>query len=139
MTTPRSIRERSVFIDTSAFYALLDERDRWNSEAQRQFTVVTDERRPLVTSNLVVAETHVLLLRALGRAAALRWLDSLDINLIFQTEADHGEVYQLLARYEDKNFSYTDAFSFVVIERLGLGAAFTFDAHFRQYGVEVLP
>ena len=139
MTTPRSIRERSVFIDTSAFYALLDGRDRWNSEAQQQFTVITEERRPLVTSNLVVAETYALARANLGHAAAVRWLSSLDLNLIFQTEDDHDEVYRLLARYDDKDFSYTDATSFVIMERLGIPTALTFDSHFRQYGVAVQP
>lgn len=133
------MRERSVFIDTSAFYALLDGRDRWNAEATRQFGAVTDERRPLVTSNLVVAETYTLARRALGHRAALRWLDSLDINLFFETEEHHGEVCRLLARYEDKSFSYTDALSFVLMERLGIPVALTFDADFRRYGLDVLP
>ena len=92
-----------------------------------------------MTSNLVVAETYALARRALGHGVALRWLDGLDINLVFQTEGDHGEVCKLLARYHDKEFSYTDALSFVLMERLGVPTAFTFDAHFRQYGVEVLP
>ena len=92
-----------------------------------------------MTSNLVVAETYALARTALGHGAALRWLDSLDLNLVFQTTDDHDEVHRLLARYQDKRYSYTDALSFVLIERLGLGAAFTFDAHFRQYGMAVLP
>jgi predicted nucleic acid-binding protein len=31
-----------------------------------------------------------------------------------------------------------DAVSFAVMERLGISAAFTFDAHFAQYGWSVL-
>ncbi len=93
----------------------------------------------MVTSNLVVAETYIMAREGLGHAIATRWLDSLDINLVFQTEGDHGEVSKLLARYHDKEFSYTDALSFVLMERLGVPTAFTFDAHFQQYGVEVLP
>lgn len=139
MTTPRSLQERAVFVDTSAFVALLDARDQWSREARDQFTLVTDDRRPLVTSNLIVAETHVLVLRALGRRAAYRWLESLDLNLIFQTERDHARVLELLAQYDDKAFSYTDALSFVLMERLGIPTAFTFDDHFRQYGVAVVP
>lgn len=139
MTTPRSVRQRSVFIDTSAFYALLDRRDRWNGAARQHLAAITDERRPLATSNLVVAETHALARSSLGHQVAIRWLDSLDINLIMQTEADHHEVRNLLARYEDKDFSYTDALSFVLMQRLAIPVAFTFDAHFRQYGLEVIP
>ena len=38
----------------------------------------------------------------------------------------------------DKTFSYTDACSVAVMERLGLKTAFAFDPHFRQYGFHVL-
>ena len=43
-----------------------------------------------------------------------------------------------LARYRDKDFTLTDATCFAIMERLGIGAAFTFDDDFRQYGVVVL-
>ena len=139
MTTPRSLRERAVFADTSALFALLDRRDRWHDIASETFNRLARERRPLFTSNLVVAETYILAREALGHTLATAWLVSLDVNLVFQTESDHQEVSELLARYADRDFSYADALSFVLIERLGLGAALTFDSHFRQYGVAVQP
>jgi predicted nucleic acid-binding protein len=40
----------------------------------------------------------------------------------------------LFYQYGDKDFSFTDAISFGVMERLGIHVAFTFDRHFRQYG-----
>ncbi len=138
MTVPGSLRAQSVFIDTSAFYAMLDRSDRWHGEALRGFERLTRERRPILTSNLVVAETYVLARHALGHAVAVRWLESLDISLAYQTESDHEQARVLLARFEDKDFSYTDAVSFVLIERLAMGTAFTFDTHFRQYGIQIL-
>ncbi len=139
MTTPRSLQERSIFVDTSAFYAFLDRSDRWHTEAARTFEELAQERRSLFTSNLVVAETYVLARHGLGHAIANRWLDSLDLNLILQTAADHHNVRVVLGRYEDKDFSYTDAASFVIMERRGIPLAFTFDTHFRQYGLAVRP
>ena len=46
-------------------------------------------------------------------------------------------VFALLDR-SDKTYSYTDATSFAVMERLGLKTAFAFDPHFRQHGFQVL-
>ena len=43
----------------------------------------------------------------------------------------------IIARYEDKTRSYTDATSFAVMERLGLKVAFAFDPHLRQHGFQV--
>lgn len=120
-------------------FALLDRRDRWHDLASETFSRFVQERRPLFTSNLIVAETYILARQALGHTLASAWLVSLDVNLVFQTESEHQEVKALLARYADKDFSYTDALSFVLIERLGIPTAFTFDAHFRQYGVHVVP
>jgi predicted nucleic acid-binding protein len=52
---------------------------------------------------------------------------------------DRQEVQGILRRYADKSFSYADALSFIIIERLGLRAALSFDVHFRQYGIPMLP
>ena len=52
--------------------------------------------------------------------------------------ADEKRAKEIIARYKDKTFSYTDATSFALMERLGLEAAFAFDAHFRQYGFSLL-
>jgi predicted nucleic acid-binding protein len=41
---------------------------------------------------------------------------------------------EILLGQEDKDYSYVDATSFAVMERLGIETAFTFDRHFEQYG-----
>ena len=35
---------------------------------------------------------------------------------------------------QDKTYSFCDALSFVVMERLGITEAIAFDRHFREYG-----
>ena len=42
-------------------------------------------------------------------------------------------------RHRDKNYSFTDCTSFVVMKELKLKQALTTDRHFRQMGFEVLP
>ena len=71
MITPRSLRERSVFVDTPSFYALLDRSDRRHSEAREGFGRLAQERRPLFTSNLIVPETYVLMRHALLHGATI--------------------------------------------------------------------
>ena len=52
---------------------------------------------------------------------------------------DEAAARQIIARYTDKTFSYTDATSWAVMTRLRIRTAFAFDPHFRQYGFNSCP
>ena len=54
------------------------------------------------------------------------------------TVDDEAKAKEIIGKYTDKRFSFTDATSFAVMERLGLHTAFAFDPHFRQYGFRVI-
>jgi predicted nucleic acid-binding protein len=54
------------------------------------------------------------------------------------TLQDEERAKQIIGHYTNKNFSYTDATSFAVLERLRIAEAFAFDPHFQQYGLKVL-
>ena len=54
------------------------------------------------------------------------------------TSADEKKAKEIIQRYTDKEFSYTDATSFSVMERLGITSAFAFDIQFKQYGLKLL-
>ncbi|SHF68103.1 PIN domain-containing protein [Desulfofundulus australicus DSM 11792] len=45
---------------------------------------------------------------------------------------------EIIKKYRDKDFSFTDATSFAVMYRYGINLAFTFDRHFKQYGFETV-
>jgi len=48
--------------------------------------------------------------------------------------------WEVFRQFRDKQWSFTDCVSRVVIERLSIPAAFAFDEHFRQFGnVAVVP
>lgn len=128
-----------VFIDTSAFFAAVDRDDRWHRIASEGFAGLVRERRPVHTTNLVVAEAYVLLLTRLNRTVATRWLEALDIPVRFQRREDHPQVQKLLHRHPELALSYTDALSFLAMDDLSIRQAFTFDRDFQAYGWEVFP
>lgn len=139
MSSLPKAQEAAVFVDTSAFYAALDRDDRWHSLAAEGFITLVQQRRPVYTTNLVVAETYVLILTRLNKTLALRWLKAIDIPTVFQAREDHIGVRELLLRQSLMSLSYADAFSFQVMEALGIRQAFTFDRHFQVYGWDVFP
>jgi predicted nucleic acid-binding protein len=56
------------------------------------------------------------------------------------TEDDIREAWSIFLRYSDKEWSFTDCTSKVVIEKLQITTAFAFDHHFRRFGtVQVVP
>ena len=91
---------------------------------------------PLLT-NFIVGETHGLVLSRLGSGLARRWLFGNVWPIERITADDEVRARDILRRYDDKSFSYVDATSFSVMERLGIRQAFSFDPHFEQYGLEL--
>jgi uncharacterized protein len=131
-----------AFLDTSALFALLDRTDRNHRRATALLRSLNAARTRLVLTNFIRAEAHALILNRLGHATADRFLSDLARGpadaLIRVTDEDEQRALQLITRYRDKDFTIADATSFVVMERLGISHAFTFDDDFRQYGVTVL-
>jgi predicted nucleic acid-binding protein len=58
---------------------------------------------------------------------------------IYSTPELEGEAQEILRRYKDQDFSYTDAVSFALMQREGIEEAFAFDAHFRTMGFLLVP
>ncbi len=135
------IFSKSVFYDTSAWVALYDESDDEHEEATRTHQKIATERHLIVTSNFVFSETHAYFSRfpreALKIGEALRSSRILSYQRV--SPEDEEKAWALLKKYKDKDFSFCDATSFILIERLKIPAAFSFDHHFEQYGISVVP
>lgn len=141
MKTRALVAIRRALVDTSVHYALADPRDGNHAAACAIVDQLAAAPSRLYTTNLVVAETHALLLARRGRHVALRVLQEIDrstMTIVRVSAADERRAREILTRYDDKDFSLTDATSFAVMERLNLRYAFTFNRHFAQYGFAVL-
>lgn len=130
-----------IFVDTNAYGAFMIARDQHHDRAVRLLTEWSRSRRQLVTSNFIIAETHALILGRAGRDVALNMVHLVErgsTRIIRVDEADEIRARRILEHHHDKDYSLTDATSFAIMERLGIGEAFTFDRHFRQFGFQVL-
>ena len=129
---------RRVLIDTSAYYALVDATDGHHAGARAMAGRLAAERWRLFTTNFILAETHALVLARLGyttAATVLREIDRSTTTIVRVSAADERRAREIIAQYRDKDFSFTDALSFAVMERLRIVLAFTYDRHFAQYGL----
>ncbi|HAT81802.1 MAG TPA: twitching motility protein PilT [Flavobacterium sp.] len=61
-------------------------------------------------------------------------------TVYYLTEDDILLTWQVFRQFSDKGWSFTDCSSKVVMEKLGVNQAFSFDRHFRQFGsISVFP
>jgi uncharacterized protein len=127
-----------VLVDTSAVYALIDRDDTYHRKAANILRSLPRRGLTPILTNFIVAECHALLLSRLGRDSARDWLVKQVWAVEPVTAADERRAREIIQRYTDKSFSYTDATSFAIMERLNLREAFAFDPHFQQYGLRLL-
>ena len=112
-----------------------------HARAVELFEIASREHWALVTTNVVVVETYsVLLARARdGRRGAIAFLDAVGASSAALTVErirldDESTAIGLVRAHTDKSYSLCDALSFVVMERLEITEAISFDRHFREYG-----
>lgn len=130
----------SVFVDTGAWIAFFSARDQHHGEAERLFRHAASRRVRLLTTNLVLAELHRLLLFRAGvrpAAAALARVDESALVVVdFPVRAHHQAARQWLAQLANHPVTYTDAVSFAVMRAAGCRKVMTFDSNFSTAGFE---
>ena len=127
-----------LFVDTSAWYPLADGSHSRHQELASALRARVRQGQRIVTTNLVLAETHALILRREGREVALRFAGLTRRppgTVVFSTfEREESAFRDWLERFEDQDFSLTDAVSFVVMAEMGIQEALTLDRHFSTAG-----
>ena len=130
-----------VFVDSGAFLARYLARDQHHANAVTAFQKLAGT--PLVTSNLVLNETATLLARRAGHAFAADRLENIfaskTIEVLYGTRTDEIEALRWFRKFSDQKVSFTDCVSFVLMKRLGISAAFTFDEDFVRAGFRAVP
>lgn len=132
-----------MFLDASGWFAALSPRDRWHHVARRIYAEAARAGVTFLSTPLVVAEVHALLLRWRGAGAGRRFLDAaLDTPSHTLVAADlelvREAVDSWIAGYSDQTFSLCDAVSFEVMRRERVTYALAFDRHFEVAGFQLL-
>ena len=131
----------NIFIDTSAFFALLDADDAHHQKAKGAWVEVLKPENNLVTTNYVLIESFALIQNRLGLDALKGFQNDLLPLLGIEWIQDHTHalaVSALLAASK-KSLSLVDCVSFEVIRDLGISKVFCFDPHFSDQGFACIP
>ena len=119
----------SVFIDTSAIYAIVDSDDAHHEKAFPVWESMINENEWMYTSNYVLVETISLLQNRIGMEAVEALSSDIlpFIRVLTVDEVTHRTAFRELLENRRKKLSFVDFTSFQV-DRHGLLAAAQFDA-----------
>jgi predicted nucleic acid-binding protein len=129
-----------AFIDTSAFYALIDRSDTHHEKARYLWISLLDEERHLQTTNYIIIETLALLQSRLGfEAAHIYASDILGlVDILWVDEPRHKLALELWLSLGRKKLSFVDCVSFTTMRHYELENVFGFDYHFDEQGFKIL-
>ena len=128
-----------IFIDTGAFLALEDESDQYH-EAALQFReqVLRKGRYEMITTSYILDETLTLIRFRISIKASIDFSKKIRKSRVVKIVQVSWEIEEkaldIFERYDDKDFSFTDCISFVVMREMGIKEVFAFDQHFSQMG-----
>ncbi len=125
-----------IFADTSFWVALRNRRDPHHALATALLRSHAD--RGIVTSNHVRGETWTYLRRRAGHGAAVGFLDSLErtprVRLLPVSAKQEEEALRFLRQRDEREYSFVDAASFVLMKSLRIREALAFDGDFSAAG-----
>ncbi|WP_330203747.1 type II toxin-antitoxin system VapC family toxin [Cyanobacterium sp. Dongsha4] len=130
-----------IFVDTGAWFASVVPSDK---QYKKAMAWLKNNQEFLLTTDYVIDET-LTLLRARGeltRSIVLgeAFFSGKLTQIYYLTEDDIRSTWEIFSRFADKEWSFTDCSSKIVMEKLGIVKAFAFDHHFSQFGaVQVVP
>ena len=131
----------SIFVDTSAFLAVLDASDINHPKAKTFWKKIITDGDVLLSHNYILVESSALVLRRLGMEA-LRVFEQ-DImpilRVIWVTKEVHSAAVGAHLVADRRNLSLVDCVSFEIMRRTGVQKTFAFDRHFQDYGFDLNP
>lgn len=127
----------NIFIDTSAFYAVLSSGDTNHSRAVSDWNRLMDDPTVrLCTSNYVVVETCALVRHRLGDDAMRSFLGNLLplAMVIWVDQKAHAAATAAMLAYGKNGTSMVDCVSFAVMRDTATEKALAYDRHFTEEG-----
>jgi hypothetical protein len=134
---------KALFVDTAGWVACADSADPAHGRCCAARDAALEAGQTLVTSDFVVDEALTLIRFRLSLGAAEVWWRQVENSPRLRWERVDSNRFEkaryLFFQYRDKDFSFTDCTSFVIMQEVRLTHAITTDRHFRQMGFHVLP
>ena len=131
-----------VLVDTAGFLALWDSADQHHTRAVQLQNDLRQRNRGFLTTDYILDETVTILLMRHSHAAAADFIRTATTSEVLRLEWVDSDRFRaatsFFVRHDDKEWSFTDCVSFVLMQELELEDCFTTDHHFSQAGFNPL-
>lgn len=130
-----------VFIDTSAFVALLVAKETDHQIVAKKYHDYRQKRAIFFTSDYVLDElfTRLLYFKQIDiKKYILKLKESIskdEITVLRIDEALFEKAFQVFLKFQDHKISFTDATSYVLLKNFSLDEVFTLDDDFKKIRV----
>lgn len=135
---------RAVFLDTSGWLAAISPKEAQHEAANEAYRGWISDGTQLVTTNLVLSEMQIMLMKYRGGETAVRFLDGLyqdpSHEVVFVDRPLHRAATDLwLRKFSDLTLSLADAVSFEVMRQRKIRDVLALDEHFAIAGFSPVP
>jgi len=134
----------AVLLDTSGWLAAVDPRQQHHDKAREAYRSLLGDRVHLLTTNLLVAEMHMLISKARGPEAGLAFLDALYADPTHEIvhvdrDLELDAVDRWMRKHPETRLSVADVTAFELAHRRKVKRVLALDAHFRIPRLTLLP
>jgi len=131
-----------IFLDTSFLVAFYNKRDKNHSKARRLISEA-DKQTTFVISDYIFDEILTVLLvrggKSLSVDAGRKILEDERVDILQVDEDVFKRAWLVYQSFLDKEWSFTDCISYVLMKNLSIDIGASFDEHFNQFGFATLP
>jgi len=130
-----------LFIDAGAFIAYHNKDDKHHKTARKKFKEIAEEKKfsKLITSDYIIDEAittcrvrtkrHDIAVK-LGDAI----LNSESIHILKIEDPIFSTAWKFFKKYDDKDLSFTDCTTIILMQLFNINAIYSFDGHFDGFG-----
>ncbi len=140
INTRTSNKPLKIFVDTSSFVSLEDNKDPNHNKAIALAHALFNQNAKLYTSSDIIGETLTVISRKLSKKASIIFYENYiksGFTEIFIDSKLHEETREFFLKVRSKNISFIDCSSVIAMKQQGITQIFSFDKDFTTLGVKL--
>lgn len=128
-----------IFVDTSAFIAILNIDDVYHLQASKVWRGLMDQEAIISSTNYILVESLAIIQNRWGMKAVAQFLQAIVplLQIVWIDETLHQMGISAMLTANKRRLSLVDCISFEVARMLDVDAVFAYDQHYWEQGFKM--